>query len=179
MSLFKARNVIFLGSLCLVHHSTSTQLLEVELVVCDVPWTDERRCELWRNIPWQAGSAFSCPWNWNWVTLLESTKPGTLAREGAFRGWGEYPDQRLIYFGAGFLLVSEMMLKILILAKWRHTWKGFLIWKENILEVLKVWNKCLKLFRVPLTAPPPATPQLPNICIMDRQLMGANTWLST
>lgn len=95
---------------------------------------------------------------------------------GGGAGCREYLDQRLFYFCAGFLLLSEMMLKILILAKWRQTWKEFLIWKENVLEVLKVWNKCLKLFRVPLYS---SHPRVPNIYIMHRQLMGANTWLST
>lgn len=39
-----------------------------------------------------------------------------FSQEWSLPGMEENPDQRLIYFCAGFLLVSEMMLKILIRA---------------------------------------------------------------
>lgn len=81
-----------------------------------------------------------------------------------------------------------MMLKILILAWWRDTWKECLIWKENILRVLNFWNKHLKLFRVALTAPHPHSPtytswvdspwELIPVCIMlDSQDLSYLTYL--
>lgn len=51
------------------------------------------------------------------MALLERTQVGAWAKMGPVGGMEENADQKHVYFHSGFPLVSEMMLKILILAR--------------------------------------------------------------
>lgn len=88
------------------------------------------------------------------MALRERTQ-AVLSQDGTCSGDGGecWPEARL--FSSWFSFDFWNDVKILILTRRRDAWKECLIWKENILSVLNVWNKYLKLFRVALTAPQP------------------------